>query len=194
MTHASVRHDFPNQVEAAQCKTDDIGRVLSTGFCLPGPNCATLIQQIGISKRNLIIVVRFRIWWQFHFHSPLLFNVVLSLSICLHVSLALGFHNDYRPYQTPPPGYHYITEQAHKLPSPLSVLYLPFFFALPAISKVCGIGINARIYTFPQLTVSSVSSSSHCLSLTMGWYPQLAWRSSVDPLSPGWTSTAHCLR
>lgn len=51
-----------------------------------------------------------------------------------------------------------------------------------------------KLNYFPQLSVSSVSSSSPCLSLIMGWFLLQVWRICVDPLCPGWTSTALCLR
>ena len=49
-------------------------------------------------------------------------------------------------------------------------------------------------HLFPQLSVSSVSSSSRCLSPITGWCPPPAWRTCVDPLCPGWTNTAPCPR
>lgn len=46
---------------------------------------------------------------------------------------------------------------------------------------------------FPELFVSSASSSNLCLSLITGWSPLPAWKICVGPPCPGWTSTAPCL-
>lgn len=46
---------------------------------------------------------------------------------------------------------------------------------------------------YPQLSASSVSSSSLCLSPIMAWCPRPVQQTCVDRQCPGWISTAPCL-
>lgn len=62
------------------------------------------------------------------------------------------------------------------------------------LKNIHGLWCLNEPHFYPQLSVSSVSSSSRCLSPIMGWCPLPVWRTCVDPLCPGWTNTAPCLR
>lgn len=68
----------------------------------------------------------------------------------------------------------------------------------PGLGQMSGLPVKwVRILAGQQacsLTwVSSASSSGLCLSPSTGWCPRQAYRASVRPRWPGWTSTAPCL-